>query len=233
MTRKVVILQSNYIPWKGYFDLINDADIFVFYDEVQFTKNDWRNRNRFKTASGSKWLSVPVGKEINRTISEVTLDVADWQEKHYRSLVQEYSKCPHYSSYSYLLESIYKRKTWRLLSELNQFAIKEIASCLGIDVTFISSDKLGNSGKKSERLVSIVKAVGGDRYISGPAAKSYLDEETFRRSGISVIWKDYENYPVYSQRHPPFDHNVTILDLIFNEGPRSADYIWNWRKCQD
>jgi len=227
--RKVVILQSNYIPWKGYFDLINDADVFVFYDEVQFTKNDWRNRNKIKTASGCTWLSVPVGKCIKRSIYEVLISNSEWQCKHLKSLQNAYASCSYYHRYAYLLDKIYRENEWKRLSELNQYAIRAISEALEIKTIFATSDKVDCKGDKNEKLVAIIQSVGGDSYLTGPAAKAYLDEEVFRSNGIELIWKDYSGYPEYKQKYPPFNHLVTVLDLIFNEGPNAAEYIWKWR----
>ncbi len=228
MTR-LVILQSNYIPWKGYFDLIHDADLFVFYDDVQFTKNDWRNRNRIKTPHGSQWLSVPVGSKIDRKIFEVEVATSSWQVKHLSSLRSNYCKSPFFEQYSFLLDEIYIHKQWKSLSELNQFSIQAIANALGIKTELMDSRVFKSSGFKLDRLLSLIKQTDADVYISGPSAKSYIDEERFMQEGIKLIWKDYSGYPEYPQRFPPFEHSVTVLDLLFNVGPKAPFYIWGWR----
>lgn len=226
----IVILQSSYIPWKGYFDLIHDADVFIFYDDVKFTKNDWRNRNRIKTTQGSQWLSVPVGNKISRKICEVELCSSNWQAKHFASLRQNYCKCPFFEQYSFLLDELLLNKRWKFLSQVNQYAIQLIADLLGIKTEFIDSRSLASRGVKVDRLLSLIKQTGADTYISGPSAKAYIDEERFKREGIQLVWKDYSGYPEYPQRFPPFDHAVTILDLLFNVGPKAAYYIWGWRE---
>jgi len=228
MTR-LVILQSSYIPWKGYFDLINDADLFVFYDDVQFTKNDWRNRNKIKTHQGPLWLSVPVGSNIDRKICEVEIGSSQWQSKHLASLRLNYSKSPCFSDYEFLLEDLYVKTAWKSLSGLNQFATRTIAEVLGIKTIFLDSRRFDAEGSKLDRLISLIKKTGADTYISGPSAKAYIDENRFSQEGINLIWKDYSGYPEYPQRFPPFEHAVSVLDLLFNVGPEAPYYIWGWR----
>jgi hypothetical protein len=229
MTR-LVILQSSYIPWKGYFDLIHDADLFVFYDDVQFTKNDWRNRNRIKTSQGLSWLSVPVGSNINRKIFEVEIASNSWQAKHRASMKQNYSRSPFYDQYSYILDDLYELNRWTSLSELNQHAIIVIARALGIGTAFLDSRQFKSEGARLDRLLSLIAQTGANEYISGPSAKSYIDEDRFWQEGIKLTWKDYQGYPEYPQRFPPFEHAVSILDLIFNVGPDAPYYIWGWRE---
>lgn len=229
MTR-LVILQSSYIPWKGYFDLINDADLFVFYDDAQFTKNDWRNRNQIKTSQGLSWLSVPVGSKINRKIFEVEITSTSWQAKHSASLKQNYSRSPFFDQYSYILDELYVLNQWSSLSALNQHATIIISRALGIRTAFVDSRQFKCEGAKLDRLLSLVRQTGADEYISGPSAKSYIDEDRFRQEGIKLIWKDYQGYPEYSQRFPPFEHAVSVLDLLFNVGPDAPYFIWGWRE---
>ena len=227
----VVIIQSNYIPWKGYFDLIHDADVFVFHDDLQYTKGDWRNRNKIKTPNGSAWLSIPVGTSEHRLICDVRLEDPDWAKKHWRQIQQHYSRATFFEQYSGLFETVYLRSDWSSLSELNQHLIKAIAvGILGIPAQFRDSREFGLTSKKQERVIELVERVGGDTYISGPAAKSYIEEGAFRDRGIEVKWKSYDGYPEYDQFYPPFDHFVSVLDLIFHTGPRAAWHIWGWRE---
>ena len=228
--KTLVVLQSNYIPWKGYFDLIHDADVFIFYDDLQFTKNDWRNRNKIKTIKGSKWLSIPVGTSANRLICEVALDDAGWQRSHWDSLRQQYEKRPYFKLYRSFFESVYLGKQWKNLSELNQFLIRHIShEILGIPTQFRDSREFELDGQKLDRLLDLVVKSKATRYVSGPAAKDYIQPERFEALGIDLVWKDYSNYPEYPQAHPPFEHGVTILDLLFNVGPEAPQYIWGWR----
>jgi hypothetical protein len=230
--KKVVILQSNYIPWKGYFDLINDADVFVFYDDVQYTKSDWRNRNKIMTPSGARWLTIPAGVDFHRLICEVALTDSSWQLKHWDTIRQNYRRAPYFELYRPFFEQIYLAREWTNLSQLNHSSIESIAKeLLGVRTTFDDSRNYQLSGHKSERLLDLVRKVGATHYISGPAAKSYIDEAEFEQAGIKLIWKDYSGYPEYAQQGKlPFEHGVSILDLLFNVGPAAADYIWGWRE---
>ncbi|MFN8625152.1 MAG: WbqC family protein [Candidatus Binatia bacterium] len=229
--KRVAISQSNYIPWKGYFDLIHDVDVFLFYDDVQFTNRDWRNRNLVKMPGGPRWLTIPVGANRDRLIRDVTVDDPRWQRKHWRTLVQWYGKAPFFGDYAPFLAEIYLEREWRTLSALNQFLIQRIArEFLGMRTPLHRTCEFPGTGRNQERLLSLLQAVGADVYISGPAAKAYLDEARFREHGIHVIWKDYTGYPEYPQFHPPFQHAVTILDLLFHTGPDAPFYIWGWRE---
>jgi hypothetical protein len=229
--KTAVILQSNYLPWKGYFDLIHDADVFVFYDDVQYTKNDWRNRNRVKAPGGVEWITVPVGIDLNRRICDVEIPNAAWQKKHCRTLSQLYGKAPHFHEYRDFLEDVFIGRIWASLSELNQYLIKSIATrFLGIRTDFVDSRDFPSSNGTQERLIAILKSLGAARYVSGPAGKDYLDPGRFSRENIELVWKDYSGYPQYSQYHPPFEHAVTILDLLFHAGPDAPWYVWSWRQ---
>jgi len=226
----VVVLQSNYIPWKGYFDLVHDADLFFFYDDLQFTKNDWRNRNKIKTAQGAKWISIPVGISAKRLICEVALVDSHWQRSHWDALYQQYKASRFFKLYRSFFEDIYLGKQWKNLSELNQHLIRSISiEMLGMTTVFRDSREFQLHGQKLDRLVDLVSQSKATRYISGPAAKGYIEPERFAELGVELVWKDYSNYPEYQQAHPPFEHGVTILDLLFNVGPEAAWYIWGWR----
>jgi hypothetical protein len=228
--KTVVVLQSNYVPWKGYFDLVHDADAFIFYDDVQFTKNDWRNRNKIKTPQGVEWITVPAGSDKDRLIYEVEIKDASWQAKHWKTIQHNYGKRPHFGRYQEFFENVYLNRKWTNLSELNQYLIRAISrDLLGIDTEFHDSREYQTSGHKLERLLELVVKVGADCYISGPAAKDYIEPARFANAGIEVVWKDYSGYPEYLQRFPPFEHGVSILDLLFNVGPEAPWYIWGWR----
>jgi hypothetical protein len=230
--RRVVILQSNYLPWRGYFDLIHDADLFVFHDDLQYTKNDWRNRNKLKTPRGPEWLTVPVGTDEHRRIDEVALP-ADraWAEKHWRLIREHYRTAPHFARYEPFFRDVYEDRTWTRLSELNQFLIVSIArEFLGLTTEFADSASFQLTSRKQERVLDLLRATHAGTYISGPAAQDYLDPENFRVAGIELIWKDYAGYPDYPQFHPPFAGAVSIIDLLFHTGPAAPDYIWGWRR---
>jgi hypothetical protein len=229
--KTVVVLQSNYIPWKGYFDLVHDADLFIFHDDLQYTKNDWRNRNKIKTPKGAEWMTIPVGTDEHRLICEVTIRDAGWQAKHWQTIARHYAECPYFLRYQAFFEELYQGRTWTNLSELNQFLIRSIArDMLHIDAQFADSRDYALSNRKLDRLLELVMKAGGERYVSGPAARDYIDPARFARAGIELVWKDYSGYPEYRQRFPPFEHAVSILDLIFNAGPDAPWYIWGWRE---
>lgn len=226
----VAILQSSYIPWKGYFDIINDVDTFIFYDDVQFTRQDWRSRNQIRTPNGDIWLSIPTGSKIDRLIHEVTLHDHRWQAKHWRSIQGAYGKAPYFKEYARFFEPLYMDQEWTSLSLLNQTMTKMIATgILGIRTEFRDSREYGAEGQKLDRLIDLVKKSGARRYVSGPAAQSYIEPGRFDEIGVELVYKDYAGYPEYPQPGGEFTHHVSILDLIFHVGPAAPDYIWGWR----
>jgi len=231
LAEKVAILQSNYIPWKGYFDIIHDVDTFVFYDDVQFTKNDWRNRNIVKTPNGPHWLTIPVGKREDRLICEVEIPDSGWAKRHWQTLKQLYARAPHFKRYEPFLEEVYAGRIWQNLSELNHHLITTIArEFLGVTTEFRDSREFAAVGAKTDRLIDVLTKVGADVYVSGPAARDYIREDQFEEAGIQLVWKSYQGYPEYPQLYPPFSHQVSILDLLFHVGPDAPHYVWGWRR---
>lgn len=230
-SRRLAVLQSNYIPWKGYFDIIHDVDLFIFYDDVQYTKNDWRNRNRVKTPNGAAWLTIPTGNDIDRLICEVPLTDRRWAAKHWKTLSQCYSRAPHFKTYKAFFEYAYLDMQWDHLSRLNQYLITEISrEFLGIETEFRDSREYRASGTKLDRLIDIIQKAQAAVYVSGPSARSYIDPGRFEDAGVQLVYKSYQDYPEYPQLYPPFEHGVTVLDLLFNVGPDASYYIWDWRK---
>ena len=225
--KRVAIVQSSYIPWKGYFDLIGSVDEFVLYDDAQFTRRDWRNRNRIKTPDGLKWLTVPVetkGK-YDQAIKDTRVSDPSWAEKHWKSLVHAYSRAPCFSAYAASIEETYQDASNEDLSLINHRFLTVICGILGIDTEITWSMDYGATGRKSERLVDLCQRAGATEYLSGPAARAYLDGPLFEEAGIDVIWMDYGGYPEYDQLYPPFEHHVTVLDLIFHVGPGAPDHM--------
>lgn len=226
-SKKIAILQSNYIPWKGYFDLINMVDEFILYDDMQYTRRDWRNRNKIKTSQGLKWLTIPVevkGKYFQK-INETKISDKDWAKKHWQSIKLNYSKAQYFREYKDAFEDLYLNCNEPYLSRINFKFINAINEILGIKTKIKWSSEFELVDGKSRRLLSICKDCDADIYLSGPAAKGYLDEEMFVKEGISVEWMDYSGYPEYDQLYPPFAHGVTILDLIFNEGSNAVKFM--------
>ncbi len=224
----VSILQSNYIPWKGYFDLIARSDVFVIYDEVQYTKNDWRNRNLIKTPNGLQWLTIPVRQEfLEQKICETKVSSGVWARKHIAAIQANYARAPFYGLYRKAIFDLYETNS-EFLSVINSRLIVGICELLGITTQIIDSRSLALVGDKNTRLIEACKVLGASKYLSGPAARIYLDVATFCKEGIAVEWMDYSGYREYSQLYPPFQHNVSILDLLFNVGPDSRKHIANY-----
>jgi hypothetical protein len=225
--KRVAIVQSCYIPWKGYFDLIDRVDEFVLLDDAQFTKRDWRNRNRVKTRQGAQWLTVPVqvkGRYLQR-IDETLVSEPDWAERHWKTLQHAYGSAPCFEEVRPTIEVAYARVAQESrLSVVNRLLLEAIFPLLGVETTLSWSTDYPGEGTKTERLLEICRAAEATEYISGPSARFYLDEQAFAARGIAVSWMDYEGYPEYDQLYPPFDHAVTVLDVLFNLGSDAARY---------
>jgi hypothetical protein len=227
MSKKVAIVQSNYIPWKGYFDLINFVDEFILFDDVQYTRRDWRNRNRIKTPNGPVWLTIPVqvkGKYLQK-IRETVTSSPLWSTRHWKTIVQNYSRAPYFEEYRDFFENLYQQSDEKYLSLINERFIRAICRALGIETTISRSSDYEVIVGKSERLVHLCKQTGADGYVSGPIAKNYLDKKLFAREHIEVTFMDYSGYPEYHQIYPPFEHSVSIIDLMLNEGPNARNYM--------
>jgi len=227
MPKTVAILQSNYIPWRGYFDLINSVNEFILYDDMQYTRRDWRNRNIIKSVSGPIWLTIPVqvkGKYYQKIKDTVILDNT-WARDHWRTIVHNYSKARCFSDYRQRFEQLYLESEGELLSQINYRFIVAICELLGIRTKISWSMDYELIGDKNERLVNLCKQAGATNYLSGPAAKAYLAEDLFERENISVAYMDYSGYFEYEQLYPPFQPQVSIIDLILNEGPRATNFM--------
>lgn len=225
--KKIVITQSNYIPWKGYFDGINIADEFVIYDDMQYTKRDWRNRNQIKTPQGLIWLSVPVevsGKYFQK-INETKISDKAWGQQHWNMLKQNYAKAPCFMETKDAFEELYLNNNFELLTELNQAFLERIMIFLGIKTTINRSEKFILHEEKTQRLVNICSECNATDYYSGAAAKAYMDESKFTDKNINVHYFDYSGYPEYPQLYGEFQHGVSILDLIFNTGTNATKYM--------
>ncbi|WP_460121724.1 WbqC family protein [Pseudomonas sp. H3_G09] len=228
--KKIAILQSNYIPWKGYFDMIAAVDEFILFDDMQYTRRDWRNRNQIKTPQGIQWLTVPVSVKgkYHQTIRETKIDGTDWAEAHWRTLQQNYRRAPHFAEIAQWLEPLYLQESYTHLSQLNRSLIEAICRYLSIKTKISNSWDYTFEDGKTERLVDLCVKAGGGEYISGPAARDYIDEGLFSASGVKLSWFDYAGYPEYPQMWGEFAHGVTMLDLLFNCGrdaPRYMRYV--------
>jgi hypothetical protein len=227
VNKRLALVQSNYIPWKGYFDLINLVDEFVLFDDVQYTRRDWRNRNRIKTPNGTIWLTIPVevkGKYF-QMINETVISDPDWNRLHWKTITHSYSKAPFFREYRERFEDLYRGATDKYLSRVNHRFILAICEILGIASKITWSMDYTLAAGKTERIVDLCEQTGATEYISGPAAKAYMQEDLFRAKGIAVSYIDYSGYPEYHQLYPPFEHQVSIIDLIFNEGPNASKFM--------
>ena len=228
--KKVAILQSNYIPWKGYFDLINMVDEFIFYDEVQYTKNDWRNRNKIKTPQGIQWLTIPVRQEsLDQKIKDTKISDKKWNIKHWRTISQNYSKAKYFKDYKDIFEELYLTCDEEYLSQINYKFITTINEILEIKTKLSWSSEFELVDGQTEKLLGICKDCNADIYLSGPAAKDYFNEDLAKQENIKVEWMDYSGYKEYEQLNPPFEHGVSILDLIFNEGNRAKEFMKSFK----
>jgi hypothetical protein len=230
---RCVILQPSYIPWRGYFDLIHLADVFVFYDDVQYDARGWRNRNRVKTSHGSTWLTIPVKKHRAQTesipIDRIAIDpTANWSQRHLAALRLSYAKAPYFSDFHEWLQRIYASPP-PLLADFTIATTIDLAGMLGITNTrFVRSSSLGITGRKTDRLVSIIRELGATEYLSGPSARDYIEPEKFAEAGVELRYMTYA-YPEYPQLYPPYDPGVSILDLLFMTGDQAPRYIWGER----
>lgn len=225
--KRVAIVQSNYVPWKGYFDLIAGVDEFVFFDDMQYTRRDWRNRNLIKTPGGPRWLTIPVevSGRYHQRIDETRVSDPGWRRSHWSTIVQNYRAAPCFEAYRERIGAMYEAADSPLLSEVNQSMIATICAMLGIRTPLTRSTDYGSFPGKTERLVALCVAAGATHYLSGPAAREYIVPELFEQAGISLEWMDYSGYPEYPQIHPPFQHGVSILDLLFHCGPDARRFM--------
>jgi len=225
-----VILQPSYIPWRGYFHQIQKADVFVFYDCVQYDEHGWRNRNQIKTTNGLQWLTIPV---MTRGVHTSAIPIKDirvvphnpWAKKHWRTLQQNYRQAPYFDRYAPALEQFYTREE-TLLADFTCDLTVFLARELGVGHTrFLRSSTLPATGARTDRLLTILTHLGATHYVSGPSARDYLELDKFAAAGISVEFMSYD-YPQYPQLFGPFEPAASILDLLFNTGPDAAKYIW-------
>jgi hypothetical protein len=227
-SKRVAIVQSNYIPWKGYFDLIGLVDEFILFDDRQYTRRDWRNRNLVKTPRGPEWLTIAVqvkGRYLQR-IDEVQVAEADWAEAHWSTIALNYSHAPCFAELRGEVDRAYRAAAQQQrLSAINRLFIETVCGVLGIRTKISWSTDYSATGTKTDRLIDLCRQAGATDYLSGPAARAYVDDAAFERAGIRLAYMDYSGYPEYPQLFPPFDHHVSILDLLFNVGFESPRFM--------
>jgi hypothetical protein len=225
--KRVAIVQSNYVPWRGYFDLMASVDEFILLDDVQYTRRDWRNRNRIKTPEGSRWLTIAVQVSGRYTQSIYETQVADpnWAERHWEIVRQNYGRASGFGELGGFVEELYATAPGPYLTQINHYFLKQIARCLGIETPLNVSLQYEPRGAKTERLVDLCVKAGATEYVSGPAARTYLEESHFRELGISVSWFSYGPYAEYDQVFPPFDPGVSIIDLLLCAGNQAPSLV--------
>jgi len=205
--------------------MIAAVDEFIIYDDMQFTKNDWRNRNKIKTPGGVNWLSVPAGQDINRRIRDVVILDSRWQKKHWRTLDANYRRALYFEEIAEWLAPLYLGENHDNLSVLNRKLIVAICNYLGIKTKISNSWDYNLIEGKTKRLLDLCKQASCTEYISGPAAKDYIEEKYFDDAGMKLTWFDYTAYPEYPQLWGEFIHGVSILDLLFNCGKDAQNHM--------
>ena len=227
--KTVAILQSNYIPWKGYFDIIAGVDEFLIFDEAQFTRRDWRNRNRIVSDGAVRWLTIPVKSKgrFEAPISEIEVSEPDWAEKHWRSLLHAYAKAPFFKTYASKLEAAYVEASKLVrLTDINTLFLHRIAAELGLSTPFIETSSIARTtGSPTARLVEICAGRAAKVYVSGPAARSYIDHALFDAAGISLRYVSYAGYPTYDQAAAGFEHGVSMIDVLCRCGPEAREHL--------
>lgn len=225
-------IQPCYLPWRGYFHIIHKSDIFIFADNLQYNKQNWRNRNQIKTGNGCRWIVVPVQRESTRgkaNIDEVLIDNSwRWGLNHWRMIYQTYYNAPFFGKYSAFFEHVYKKK-WEKLVDLDIYLTKHICSFLNIRTKFLRSSDLDIQGKKTDYLINLCQKLRATHYLTGPSAKSYIEENKFKHIGVTLKYQGY-NYPEYPQLHGKFAPHMSVIDLLFNCGDKAPYYIWDWEE---
>lgn len=225
--KSCIITQSNYIPWKGYFDSINMVDIFVVYDDMQYTKRDWRNRNYIKTPQGLKWLSIPVevSGKFHQKINETLISDKSWNRSHLESIKQNYREAPCFKENKDWLENLYLDCNFDRLTEVNEYFLRKIGEYLGIQTVYRRSEEFILCEDRTQKMVDICLELGVSHYYTGPNAKQYIDEGKFSSQGVELNYFDYSGYSEYPQLHGGFEHGVSIMDMILNLGKETVNYM--------
>ena len=225
--KRVAIVQSSYIPWKGYFDLIRSVDEFILLDTVQFSKGSWRNRNRIKTKHGLAWLTIPVytSGRLLQNVEDTVVSDSSWATRHWQQIRDAYARTPFFEAYAERVESAYRSLQSDRLSHINRTFTELLCQALGITTNISSASDYRASDDRMQRLIDLCQQAGATEYLSGPAARDYIDETRFAEAGIDLQFADYSGYPEYEQPHPPFEHAVSVVDLLFCTGPRAIDFM--------
>ena len=218
--------QPVYLPWLGLFHKIALAETFVYFDQVQYLPKDWMNRNKIRTKSGSIWLTVPVLRKGYRDLKTSEIEInnsTNWQKKHLRSISLNYKKSPYFENYIPFFEDVYSRK-WEFLGDLNEYMLKWFLDELGIKVNFLNAKNFKFEGEKSSLILNMCKKLDASTYIFGTLGKDYANVHEFEKNNVKLIFQDY-NHPKYSQLYNEFVSHLSVIDLLFNHGPKSLEII--------
>ncbi len=218
------IHQPQYLPWLGYFDKIDQADVFCFLDDVQYKKNEWQNRNRIKTAQGWQWLTVPVHYRFPQKINQVMIDArAPWRKRHLHAISTNYRKARYFDLYLPFFEGIYN-KSWKYLSDLNINVVEGVCGLLGIKKRVVTSSAMKLREDPTDRLVDICLHLGADVYLAGAAGADYMDLRRFEEHGIAVRFQSF-SHPTHPQLFGGYISHLSVVDLLMNCGPNSLSVI--------
>lgn len=220
----ITIHQPQYLPWLGYLDKIDKADVFVLLDNVQFKKNEWQNRNRIKTAQGWQWITVPVLYRFPEKINEVRINNREnWSRKHLQALITNYAKSTYFDNYKSFFEDIFSRR-WDRLVDINIEIIKFLINALGLKTRLVMASDLKLREEPTERLIDICKTFNGNKYLAGKDGNKYMNVELFDKEGIEIIFQDFK-HPVYNQLFGDFEPFMSAIDLLFNCGDNSLKIL--------
>ncbi len=221
----VAVHQPQYLPWLGYFDKIDRADVFVLLDNVQFKKNEWQNRNRIKTAQGPQWLTVPVQYKFPQRINEVEINNRErWQHRQKQAIVSNYRKAPHWNILESFFDGLFNR-TWPMIAELNIYVVKKLVEILGITTPlYVASELEDFPENPDERLIAITRYFHADTYLAGSGGHDYMNLNTYEEAGVQIIFQSYP-HPAYSQLFVDFEPYLSVIDLIYNHGPDSLNIL--------
>lgn len=216
----VSVHQPQYLPWLGYFEKIDQADVFVLLDTVQYKKNEWQNRNKIKTAAGWQWITVPVTYRFPQLIRDVCIENNGWQRRHKQALLTNYRKAPYWKNMEESFEELFTEE-WDSLAKLNIYTVRKLAEILGIATPLYVASELGDfPDDPDERLISLVRYFGGDTYLAGSGGRNYMQMDAYTHSGIEVIFQKYV-HPVYTQLFGEFEPFMSTIDVLFNCGRES------------
>ncbi len=226
---RLAILQSNYIPWKGYFDLMAMSDLFIVYDSVQYTKNDWRNRNRLMSEGGPIWLTIPVATagRSAQAINEARINDPRWARKHWTTISQTLARRPHFDDFRSEWQAHYDAaERFELLHDVNVHFMRMLARQLGVTTEVVDDRTFSlRDDSPTGKLVQLCVAVGATSYVTGPAGLNYLDVDRFHEAGVQLEVIDYGHYAEYLQGDHDFRHDVSVLDLMASVGVDAAGHL--------